>query len=169
MIVAKSPKSSQDLLGKLLSSWRNSVVAKKIRPPFLDIACGDNRLARSICGGVGILNYGHANLLVKDLTHLPFSAETFQSVSIVASLNYFNSIEGILCECARVLKPDGILIVTLINPYIGKIWHFFRESWVRHPGFSAAQLADLAKTSGLRITRKSKFMMGMNNLYLLKK
>jgi SAM-dependent methyltransferase len=150
---------------------RNSVVAREIRPPFLDIACGDNRLARSIAGGVGvdILDHGYADLIVQDLAHLPFPAAVFQSVSIVASLNYFDDAEQVLCECARLLRPDGVVIVTLLNPMIGKMWHFIREPWAKYPGFSSAQLAELSRASRLRIARKSRFMLGINDLYLLKK
>jgi len=165
------PKSSQDIIGKWLSKWRNSRVAKEISPPFLDIGCGDNILAKKLKGGIGIdiVNYGNLDLIVKDFYDLPFERESFSSIAIVASLNYFGHTEKVLSECARVLRPNGTLILTLLSPLIGKFWHFFREPWAKLPGFSYQELKRLTQGAGLQITKKSKFMLGMNNLYILTK
>jgi hypothetical protein len=165
------PKSSQDLLGKLLSKWRNKRVSKGLAPPFLDIACGDNILAGRVEQGIGIdvVDYGNADVLTKDFERLPFKDESFQSIAIVASLNYFDNPERVLAECARVLKPDGALILTLLNPLIGKLWHMIREPWAKLPGFSFRYLEEMARAAGFEIVRRSRFMLGMNNLYKLKK
>jgi SAM-dependent methyltransferase len=165
------PKSSQDRLGKWLSKWRNNRVAKEINPPFLDIGCGDNVLAKKLKGGIGIdiVNYGNLDLIVKDFYDLPFKRESFNSVAIVASLNYFGHTEKVLSECERVLRPNGTLILTLLNPLIGKFWHLFREPWAKFPGFSSQELERLTRGAGLQIVKRSKFMLGMNNLYILKK
>ena len=66
------PKSSQDIIGVCLSKWRNNKVAKEVKQPFLDIACGDNILAKKIGGGFGIdvVNYGGTDILVKDFNEL---------------------------------------------------------------------------------------------------
>jgi len=165
------PKSSQDIVGKCLSTWRNNRVAKEISPPFLDIGCGDNILAKKVKGGFGIdiVNYGNADLIVKDFYSLPFKPNSFSSVAIVASLNYFAHTEKVLSECARVLKPNGTIILTALNPLIGRVWHFFREPWARLPGFSYQEIERLTQRTGLQITKKSKFMLRMNNLYIITK
>lgn len=165
------PKSSQDFIGTCLSQWRNNTVAKEIRPPFLDIACGDNILAKKIGGGFGIdvVNYGSTDVLVKDFNELPFRACSFNSVSIVASLNYFEEPQKVLSEIARVLKPEGAVILTLINPFIGRSWHLLRESWAKYPGFSYRQLKMLSQGTGLTLARRSRFMLGMNKLYIFTK
>jgi SAM-dependent methyltransferase len=165
------PKSSQDLLGRLLSQWRNAVVAGAVRPPFLDLACGDNRLARSIDGGVGadILDHGQADLIVQGFDRLPFPSTSFRTITIVASLTYINDVRAVLGECSRILRPDGILVVTLLNPVISKIWHRFREPWASNPGFPPSRLADLCEAVGLRVSGRSRFMLGMNHLYVIGK
>jgi len=165
------PKSSQDILGRCLSKWRNAKVEKHIRQPFLDIACGDNHLAKKVKRGVGIdiVNYGSADVLVKDFNKLPFKNGSFNSVSIVASLNYFNKPEKVLLESSRVLKPGGILILTLIDPFAGSLWHRFREPWAKYPGFSLEQVKILTQNTGLKFTGRSRFMLGINNLYIFSK
>ena len=65
------PKSSQDSIGIYLSKWRNAKVARAVRQPFLDIACGDNILVNKVGGGFGIdvVNYGSVDVLVKTLMY----------------------------------------------------------------------------------------------------
>ena len=84
---------AQDPLGRFLARWRNRRVAQEIVPPFLDIACGDNFLARQLLDGgtgVDVVDHGDADVIVEDFSNLPFDAQQFRSVSIVASLNYFD-------------------------------------------------------------------------------
>lgn len=161
--------SHQDPLAKFLSNWRNSYVSAQITPPFLDIACGDNLLARSIAGGVGVdvINHGQADLLTSDYAHLPFANHTFQIITIVASLNYFDDPLAVFVECHRVLKPSGKLIITMLDPMIGQLWHLIREPWAKDPGISSAQIKMLAAESYFRLVKHSRFMLGLNNFYLL--
>ena len=165
------PKSSQDLIGKCLSEWRNARVASEIVPPFLDIACGDNILVRKLKGGIGvdIMNYGRTDVIVESFCDLPFAGQTFSSVAIVGSLNYFDHPKKVLSECARLLKPHGKVLLTLLNPIIGKLWHRIREPWVKYPGFSFRELENMIRGTNLRITKRARFMLGMNNLYILTK
>ena len=170
-MASDTPKSSQDIIGTCLSRWRNAKVAKEVKQPFLDIACGDNILSKKVGGGFGIdvVNYGSADVLVKDFNELPFKTETFNSVSIVASLNYFELPQKVLSESARVLKPGGTMILTLIDPLVGRIWHILREPWAKYPGFSYQQLRAFLRGSGLVLTKRSRFMLGINNLYIFTK
>ena len=165
------PKSSQDSIGIYLSKWRNAKVARAVRQPFLDIACGDNILVNKVGGGFGIdvVNYGSVDVLVKDFNVLPFKTGSFNSISIVASLNYFDYPNKVLSESARVLKPGGDIILTMMEPTVGKLWHRFREPWAKYPGFSYVQLRIIAKGIGLEFKRRSRFMLGINNLYILTK
>lgn len=165
------PKSSQDMMGICLSKWRNKKVAKQIHPPFLDIACGDNLLKKKIGTGYGIdvVNYGTTDVLVKDFNELPFKQGSFNSVSIVASLNYFDQPQKVLSESSRVLRSGGKVILTLINPMVGRLWHRVREPWAKHPGFSYEQLQSFTSGTGLMLTRRLRFMFGLNNLYIFTK
>ena len=165
------PKSSQDRIGIYLSKWRNATVARAVRQPLLDIACGDNILVNKVGGGFGIdvVNYGRVDVLVRDFNALPFKTGSFNSVSIVASLNYFEHPDTVLSESTRVLRPGGDIILTMMDPFFGKLWHRFREPWAKYPGFSYGQLLRIAQAAGLEVKRRSRFMFGINNLYILTK
>ncbi len=163
--------SSQDLLGRLLSVWRNKRVIPFIKGRFVDLACGDNRLVSEYGNGAGvdIIDYGNANLIVEDFSQLPFDDKSVDTISIIASLNYFDQPEQTLKEVRRVLKDDGRLILTMSNHRIMKIWHRFRESWANKPGYSRHELEELLGAAGLRIVKGKSFMLFLNKIYLVGK
>lgn len=162
-------KSSQDALGQFLAAWRNRRIAREVVAPFLDVACGDNRLVRSRPGGIGvdIVDYGAGATVVERLDRLPFADGTFACVTIVASLNYCDDPRMVLAESARVLRTDGRVLLTTIDPSVGRLWHRFREPWASAPGFDEQELAGLLRGLPLRITRRRRFMLGLNHLYEL--
>jgi len=169
---ARKSTHAQDFIGKRLAKWRNYHVAKQIVPPFLDIACGDNLLAHGRGNegiGIDIIDHGSADLIVSDFADLPFESESYMTITIVASLNYFDDPISVMTECKRLLKPDGRLIVTMLAPAVGLLWHLFREPWAKHSGMSSEQIATIAHSSGLQLIRKFRFMFWMNSLYVLKK
>ena len=165
------PKSTQDRLGIILSGWRNRVVSREVRPPLLDIACGLNVLARQFDGSVGIdiQDYGTTDRVVEDFTKIPFPDKSFRTITIVASLNYFDDPVGVLRECARLLTDDGQVVLTLLDPAVGRQWHRFREPWAKRPGFTSSSVDEMAAQVGLNVVRRSRFMLGLNWLYVLKK
>jgi SAM-dependent methyltransferase len=160
-------KSSQDWIGRFLSAWRNRRIARELTTPYLDIACGDNRLVREVAGGVGVdvVDYGAGAEIVERLDRLPFADGGFACVCIVASLNYFDDPRAVLAECARVLRADGRLLVTLIDRGVGSVWHRVREPWARVPGFGRRELEQMAAGLPLLLSRHRRFMLGLNHLY----
>jgi SAM-dependent methyltransferase len=105
-----------------LATERFDYVARHVRGFCLDIGCGPgNRFIREFCGenGVGIDVFPYDGLgpenIITDPTHLPFPAETFDTVTFIANLNHVP--EAIrpaeLAESFRVLKPGGNIIVTM--------------------------------------------------------
>lgn len=164
-------KSSQDLLGRVLSAWRNKVVLREVKKPLLDIACGDNRIAFTIPGsfGIDIENYGRADIIVQNFENIPIKSHGIPCVTIVGSLNYFDDPVAVLKECHRILKPGGILVVTMLNPKVGKLWHMFREPWAKFPGFSVKQIFNFAQVADYKIELTKRFMIGLNNLFILRK
>lgn len=164
-------KSSQDKLGVFLSKWRNKRVIKEIKSPFLDLACGDNRIVEQMDGGIGIdvINYGKADIIVKNFNVLPFKSDTFKTVTIVGSLNYFENPKGVLMECERILVRGGILVITILDPQIGRLWHFIREPWAQYPGFTFNQILHFIESTKFELKKKTRFMFGLNNLYVFRK
>jgi ubiquinone/menaquinone biosynthesis C-methylase UbiE len=55
-------------------------------------------------------------LLPPDWKQLPFDSCTFDGLVASSILEYLPDLNGVLIECQRVLKSDGILIATVPNP-----------------------------------------------------
>ena len=141
-MITKKPENkplygSKNLLGVFLSNWRNGAVLPLIRGRLVDLACGDNRLVKHYGNGVGvdIANYGNTDIVVENFYHLPFAGGSVDTVSIIASLNYFENPLRVLQDVHRVLKDDGQLLITMPQGWAMKIWHRFRERHARRYGF----------------------------------
>lgn len=163
---------SGDWIGGFLRDKRNGIVLKNLRGKALDVACGDNVLIKTYGSegiGIDIEEYGNGTILVKDFTAMPFGNETFDTISIVGSLNYFETPVPILKELNRVLKQDGRLLVTMPNYFVMQIWHRIREPWAYKSGYSINQLNDLFDKAQFKLKRTEGFLMGLNRLYVVEK
>lgn len=161
---------TNDKLGLLLSQWRLSAVQPYVKGRLLDLACGDNRLVkehRQSGGdgvGVDVSDYG-ADIVTQDFGRLPIESGSVDTVTIVASINYFPEPEPVLKEVARVLRPGGTVLVTMSNSAILKIWHRFREPWAHKSGLTKDEMVELFGGAGFRLKRRTMFMMGINFIY----
>ncbi len=106
----------------------------------LDLGCGNGRLLQTFKGidinYIGVDNseklieiakktYPDFAFLVADALHLPFPENYFDKVYSVAVLHHIPSGElrsRFLEEVKRVLKPDGLLILTVWNLWQGRGW-----------------------------------------------
>ena len=160
-----------DLLGRLLSWWRTRTVLPHVKGELIDLACGDNRLVRAVGRGVrvDVRREGAADLIVERLDRLPFADHTVDTVTIIASLNYFDDPAHVLKEVARILRHDGVLITTMTSPMISAWWHRIREPWARCHGFSHAEMMDLLAYGGFVLVGKTRFMCGLNAVYIAHK
>lgn len=161
-----------DWIGSFLRNKRNGIVLKHLSGRALDVACGDNILIKTYGGngtGIDIADYGNADVVTKDLSDMPFANETFDSVSIVGSLNYFEKPVPVLKEISRVMKKDGELLVTMPNYFVMQIWHKIREPWAYKSGYSLIQMQQLFAQAGFEVQRSKYFLMGLNRLYIVRK
>ena len=120
-----------------LKPWEKKIVGLVSGPNVLDVACGGGRitvpLLRRGHNVVGIdfvkefedrIRYhiaefvGEFSFIASDMTKLPLSANTFDSVICINSLVYLRN-AGEVCESIRemnrVLKPSGKLFITTWN------------------------------------------------------
>jgi len=163
--------SRWDVVARVLSAWRARGVQPHVEGRLLDLACGDNRLVRRHGSGVGvdIAKYANVDVVCSDFSRLPFRDDQFDTVTIVAALNYFDHPEAALREVRRVLAPDGTLLVTFLNKTISRLWHRVkeRESTPR-PSFDASELTSCLRAANLRIAAKKSFMLGAKTIYFIK-
>ncbi len=165
------PKS--DLIGTTLSNWRTKAVLPYIKGELVDLCCGDNRLIDAYDNrgvGVDISSNGRQDIVVaSDFTNLPFDNGITDSVTIIASLNYFEDPVKVLDEVHRILREHGRLVITMSNTYIMRIWHLFRERWANESSISKKQLIEIAEKSGFKLLRKKSFMLYVNTIYLFER
>jgi SAM-dependent methyltransferase len=163
--------SRNDIIGYILSEWRTRAVLPYVRGKLMDLACGDNRLVRKygLGTGVDITKYGNVDVQCSDFSNLPFADNEFDTVTILAALNYFEDPGAVLTDVCRVLKSDGTLLVTLLNKNASRVWHTVKErSTTPRPAFSENELTAYLRDAGMKIVGKKSFMLGLNTIYFIK-
>ena len=161
-----------DLIGRFLSNWRNRVVRKEVEGNLLDIACGDNRLVRSYPGagkGIDIQNFKSVDLVVGDLSRIPLPNQSFETATIVASLNYFPNAREVLEEIRRILINQSRLIITMPNSSLIKHWLKIRDPKAHRLFMTRSQIVEIIETSGFMVVKEQQFMLNLNRMYLCKK
>ena|SRR2546422_998318 len=144
----KVTREGLDMLVTRYAFARQLVLNKDV----LEIACGAGQglgvlaeAARSVVGGDftgGLLAkarscYGASMRLVRlDGHQLPFRDGIFDVVLVYEAVYYFESPESLLRECARVLRPEGMVVLCTVN----KEWRDFNPSPFATTYLSAAEL-----------------------------
>lgn len=160
-----------DVIGRFLSAWRARAVQPHVSGHLMDLACGDNRLVRRNRSGVGvdIVEYPNVDFVCRDLSRLPFADDHFDTVTILAALNYFEDPHSVLHEVRRILKPDGTLLLTFPNKTLSRFWHMLKErKTTPRPAFDESELTTCLRAAKLRIAAKKSFMLGANTIYFIK-
>ncbi|MDY6934529.1 MAG: methyltransferase domain-containing protein [Spirochaetota bacterium] len=168
-----------DLLGEFLLNWRIKVVLPYIHGRLMDIGCGTNKLVKQYGNGIGVdvYQFGGADLILKDTSKIPYDNESFDTITIIASLNHIPNREEVLKEIHRILKRDGRLIITMISPRISKFWHLIRSPWDKDQkergmnegevyGMTKKNIINLIEQCGFIIKKELRFMLFINRLTL---
>lgn len=139
--------------------WR-SVEARhlskiKLVRPILDIGCGWGEFAEAfgikLDMGIDIaLSDLHAaekgkmykNLVLADARELPFSDNSYSSIISISTFEHIPNTKKLLLEMYRVLKPNGILAITMetdevdkntfYRPMLEKVGLSFLSKWLTH-------------------------------------
>jgi ubiquinone/menaquinone biosynthesis C-methylase UbiE len=166
---------------------RVAIALGRCRGSVLDIGCGTNELARAYRSregsaiGVDVLPWPGTDV-VCDTTTLPFPDRHFDTVAMLACLNHVpQSKRGqVLQEARRVLKDEGQLLITMINPVVGVVVHAVRrrydldqlERGIGHEeakGLWDKEVKELLAESRLRLAETIPFVFGLNRLYIAEK
>jgi ubiquinone/menaquinone biosynthesis C-methylase UbiE len=130
---------------------------------ILDLGCGTGDLAAAI-GQMGyrvtacdiaeemlaIARTSHAGTTVNwlclepDWKVLPFADASFDGIVASSVFEYLSDVKRVMAELSRVLKPEGMLLFTVPNPFnlVRKI-----EAWIR-PLVSCQRLSGALRRSG---------------------
>ena len=113
------------------------------------------------------------------LCHLPFPNESFEIITMLAVLEHLHHPQAMLEEIARVLKPDGILLLTVPSHLAKPVLEFlaFRlkivsEAEIRDHKryYNKRDLRELvAFVPELTLTKHTYFQLGMNNFCIIHK
>lgn len=171
-----------DPLGEKLLNSRVKNVLPHIKGRLLDIGCGTNVLVKKYGNGIGVdvYDFGGADMVVKDSSKLPFTDNEFDTITIIAALNHIPNRLEVIQEANRLLKNDGLLIITMIPPKISKLWHLLRSPWDidQHErkmkegevyGISKGDLMHLVEKNNFTLKKTKNFMLGVNTLYIFEK
>jgi ubiquinone/menaquinone biosynthesis C-methylase UbiE len=156
--------------GKFIFETEVRAIQELIRPsqtgPCIEIGIGSGRFAERL-----EINYGidpaiellkiagrkRINVVQGIGEFLPFKANCFSTVFIIATLSFVNSVPGVLYEANRILKNDGSLIVGFIpsTGSWGKVYK--RKKEADHPFYRNAtfysyeQLETEMETTGFSV------------------
>jgi len=154
---------------------RIDIVHSYLKGKTLDIGCGThNYLIKKYKNGFGIdITFYRNNDLCASVENLCFKDEKFETVAIIGTLDYFDNKEKALREINRVLKKEGQLIVTTLNPLIAKIRHTL-AIWNKYgkpnrPGFWKKELIILLDKFNFKLKLHKTFICGLNNIYIFEK
>lgn len=165
-----------------INAERIAVALRHMRGRLLDLGCGRNFLVANYPGfgvGVDVFDWRAGALILDDTSKLPFRDRSFDTVAILAALNHIPNRDAVLREVHRVLRDDGRLVLTMINPFLSGIGHrilwWYGEDWARGMeegevyGFWTREIVAMCARAGFRLARHERFLYGLNNLYVFDK
>jgi len=172
-----------------LRAERLRMVLPELRGRVLDVGCGDNMLLRlyreknnssaaAESLGADVTAWSDDVMVIENAAHFSFDDASFDTISYIACLNHIPERVEAIQEAARLLKPGGRVVATMIGSLVGKIGHalwWYSEDKERemHPdelmGMNTSDVVSLFERAGLKVTRHQRFGYGLNNLFVAEK
>jgi ubiquinone/menaquinone biosynthesis C-methylase UbiE len=185
-------ENAEPFFDRVLSAWRFGKIIRHIpgNSRVLDLGCGfEGNLLRKIkdriSSGVGLdisVNHENEDLKIKLFAHdlnekLPFSENEFDVVTSLANLEHLEIPKKTLEEIYRVLKPEGILLLTTPSTHGKPALEFLaffgivsKQEIQDHKNyFNKHNLLEYCKTIGFTSSTHKYFQLGMNNFLTAKK
>jgi ubiquinone/menaquinone biosynthesis C-methylase UbiE len=172
----------KDYLGEMLAKIRVNAVFPYLRGRLLDIGCGNNYLVGKYGNGIGVdvYDWGNVDILITDPAKLQFNDLEFNTITFLASFNHIPNRKDVLKECHRLLSRNGRLIITMISPSVGLVWHKLRRPWDPDQklrgmkpgeayGLSCRYIMELVTSEGFNIEVHKRFMLGINSILIFRK
>jgi 2-polyprenyl-3-methyl-5-hydroxy-6-metoxy-1,4-benzoquinol methylase len=178
-------------IDKLLQSWRIEKVRRFILPGsrVLDIGCSNgelfHRYGPQIDEGVGIdpdlgksRSTGHIHLLRGVFPDALLDGRLFDVITMLAVVEHIPSDQQdtLARNCSRLLKPGGVLAITVPSPLVDRILAFLKAlrlidgmSLEQHYGYDPSATVPTFAVDGLIPLEVGKFQFGLNNLFVFLK
>lgn len=173
-----------------LRAERFAAVLPHLQGRVLDVGAGDNaliKLYRAKAGalgvqvedakgsvGVDVQDWDGGCQIIEDAASLPFADDSFDTVCFIACINHIPNREPALREARRVLRPDGHVLVTMINKFLGTVGHaiwWYSEDKHRDVdeaelmGIDRAGVIELLAAGGFPEVDVHRFAYGLNRIY----
>lgn len=164
-----------------LEEERIKKVLPHVNGALLDIGAGYNLLVKSYHNGIGvdIFDWGGGALVVENTSNLPFQNNSFDTITFIACLNHIPYRNDAIIEAKRLLKNQGKVVVTMINPFLGEIGHkiwWYGEDKHRGGmkegevgGLWNRDIIALFEQNGFKLELHKPFQLGLNNLLIFSK
>jgi SAM-dependent methyltransferase len=104
---------------------------------------------------------GYARLFHADLTRFPVRAAAFDLISMVDVLEHIEDDRAALAEAVRVLRPGGMMILSV--PAFQVLWGDHDTRYGHFRRYTAGQLRAMLRGAGLRVVKLTYFQ----SLYFL--
>ena len=132
---------------------------------LLDIGCGDKSFINSL---------KHINAIGIDIKYdqdaekgLNYKEETFDYITLLAVIEHFHDYRKVIKDCHRVLKNNGLLIMTTPFRKTERFIRLYQKGDIGHIGYFSRK--DFNRLNKFRLIHYSTFEFGLNQLIVLKK
>src|SRR5882672_4142921 len=137
-------------LGDVLDAGSgDGAAASSLAPYCRSLTCIDTNPRMIEAARERLARQPHARAQVADLHELPFADASFDAVLMFHTLTYAERPARALAECARVLRPEGRLVLLCLNKH--QQMDVTARYGERHPGFSPAAVRGLLSRAGLTV------------------
>jgi ubiquinone/menaquinone biosynthesis C-methylase UbiE len=128
----------------------DGAAAACIAPYSKTLTCVDSSPRMVAAAQARLAPFRHASARVANAQALPFSAASFDAVVVFHTLTYAEHPRQVLHECARVLRPNGrVVLLSLATHEHRSITAAFGE---RHAGFSVRELRGMLTRASLSVS-----------------
>ena len=174
-----------------LQKWRGSIAANYVchGDRLLDVGCYDGwfltKVRHKTTATLGLerdipsalLPAIRHRLLASDVVQgLPFPADAFDVVSLLAVFEHLTDYHRVVGELARVLRPGGRVILTVPGGQVDHVLSILITLGVadgmsleEHHGYQAQETPALFATHGFEMRTWHRFQFGLNNLFVFEK
>jgi len=178
-------------LDRFIQSWRIRKAKPYIQPGsrLLDIGASDAPLFKSVSHvgtyvgvdpdlGTGRQLAPNARLVKGFFPDCIQGEAPFDCITMLAVLEHIplEMQPKMAADCAAYLKSGGYLVVTAPSPFVDRILAVLKTlrlihgmALEEHYGYDVNATPQLFSTAGFQLIRKSRFQLGLNNLFIFTK